>query len=163
MQRQSALKALATETFDIVIVGGGITGCGIARDAALRGLKVALVEKLDFASGTSSKSSKMVHGGLRYLEQAEFKLVLESVSERKLLMSRARHLVRPMPFLATRFKGDRRYLVTIDLGLWIYDALSMFRSYKNHRTFRARGTLKLEPGLRKEGLSGGILFYDCVT
>jgi glycerol-3-phosphate dehydrogenase len=161
--RQRALKALADESFDIVIVGGGITGCGIARDAALRGLKVALIEKLDFASGTSSKSSKLVHGGLRYLEQAEFKLVFESVSERKLLMSRARHLVRPQPFLVTHFKGDRRWLVTLDLGLWIYDALCLFGSYKNHRTFGATRTLKLEPDLKKQGLTGGILYYDCVT
>ena len=147
-QRQRALKALSDETFDLVIVGGGITGCGIARDAALRGLKVALIEKLDFASGTSSKSSKLVHGGLRYLEQGEIKLVFESVSERKLLMSRARHLVRPLPFLATRFEGDRRWLATIDLGLWIYDALCMFRSYKNHRTYGAKRTLQLEPQLK---------------
>ncbi len=161
--RQRALKALADETFDLVIVGGGITGCGIARDAALRGLKVALIEKLDFASGTSSKSSKLVHGGLRYLEQAEFKLVFESVSERKLLMSRARHLVRPLPFLVAHFKGDRRWLVTLDLGLWIYDALCLFGSYKNHRTFGATRTLKLEPALKKEGLTGGILYYDCFT
>lgn len=161
--RQRALKALANETFDLVVVGGGITGCGVARDAALRGLKVALVEKLDFASGTSSKSSKLVHGGLRYLEQAEFKLVFESVSERKLLMSRARHLVRPQPFLVTHFKGDRRWLVTLDLGLWIYDALCLFGSYRNHRTFGRTRTLKLEPELRKAGLTGGILYYDCVT
>jgi glycerol-3-phosphate dehydrogenase len=162
-QRQRALKALADETFDIVIVGGGITGCGIARDAALRGLKVALIEKLDFASGTSSKSSKMVHGGLRYLEQFELKLVFESVSERKLLMSRARHLVRPLPFLATHFKGDRRWLFTIDLGLWVYEALCLFRTYKNHRTFNSRRVSELEPALKKDGLTGGILFYDCLT
>ncbi|MBS1149881.1 MAG: dependent oxidoreductase [Myxococcaceae bacterium] len=161
--RQRALKALADESFDIVVVGGGITGCGIARDAALRGLKVGLIEKLDFAAGTSSKSSKLVHGGLRYLEQAEFKLVFESVSERKLLMSRARHLVRPQSFLVTRFKGDRRWLVTLDLGLWIYDALCLFGSYRNHRTFGATRTLQHEPELKKEGLSGGILYYDCVT
>lgn len=162
-QRQRALSALGNETFDLVVVGGGITGCGIARDAALRGLRVALIEKLDFAAGTSSKSSKLVHGGLRYLEQAQFKLVFESVSERKLLMSRARHLVRPLPFLATHFEGDRRWLVTLDLGLWIYDALCLFRSYQNHRTFGARRTLELEPALKKDGLTGGILFYDCQT
>ncbi len=161
--RQRALAALANETFDLVVVGGGITGCGIARDAALRGLKVALIEKLDFASGTSSKSSKLVHGGLRYLEQAEFKLVFESVSERKLLMSRARHLVRPMPFLVTHFKGDRRWLVTLDLGLWIYDALCLFGSYRNHKTYGKTRTLKLEPALKQNGLTGGILYYDCVT
>jgi glycerol-3-phosphate dehydrogenase len=134
-----------------------------ARDAALRGLKVALVEKLDFGAGTSSKSSKLIHGGLRYLEQAEIALVFESVNERKLLMKLARHLVRPLPFLVTRYAGDRRWLVTLDLGLWIYDALCLFGSYRNHRTYRAKKTLELEPGLNPEGLDGGILYYDCLT
>src|SRR5438105_12327493 len=143
-QRQQALETLTRQSFDIVVVGGGITGAGIARDAALRGLKVALVEKLDFASGTSSKSSKLVHGGLRYLEHADFKLVFESVNERKILMNVARHLVRPLPFLVTRYKGDRRWLLTIDLGLWIYEALCLFRTPKLHRTLGARATLALE-------------------
>jgi glycerol-3-phosphate dehydrogenase len=163
MQRSQDLKRLADEQFDVLVVGGGITGCGIARDAALRGLKVALVEKLDFGAGTSSKSSKLIHGGLRYLEQAEFALVFESVSERKRLMKLARHLVRPLPFLVTRYTGDRRWLVTLDLGLWIYDALCLFGSYRNHRTYRPKKTLELEPGLRPEGLDGGILYYDCLT
>jgi glycerol-3-phosphate dehydrogenase len=161
--RQTDLKRLADETFDLLIVGGGITGCGIARDAALRGLNVALVEKLDFGAGTSSKSSKLVHGGLRYLEHAQFALVFESVNERKRLMRLARHLVRPLPFLVTNYRGDRRWLVTLDLGLWLYDALCLFGSYRNHRTFGARKTLQLEPGLRQAGLRGGILYYDCLT
>lgn len=161
--RSRALLALSKETFDLAIVGGGITGAGIARDAAARGLKVALVEKDDFGSGTSSKSSKLVHGGLRYLEMAEFGLVFESVSERKRLMSLARHLVRPLPFLVTNFKGDKRWLTTLDFGLWIYDALCFFQSYKNHRTYGPRRTLELEPHLRTQGLNGGILYYDCLT
>ena len=162
-RRAAALKRLGEEAFDLVVVGGGITGSGIARDAALRGLKVALVEKLDFGAGTSSKSSKLIHGGLRYLEQGELGLVFESVNERKLLMKLARHLVRPLPFLVTNFKGDRRWLATLALGLWIYDALCFFGNYRNHTTFGAKKTLKLEPQLRSTGLNGGILYYDCVT
>lgn len=161
--RAGDLKRLADEPFDVLVVGGGITGCGIARDAALRGLKVALVEKSDFGSGTSSKSSKLIHGGLRYLEQAELALVFESVNERKRLMRLARHLVRPLPFLVANYRGDRRWLLTLDLGLWVYDALCLFGSYRNHRAYGARRTLELEPTLRREGLNGAILFYDCLT
>lgn len=162
-RRARTLRALSDETFDVLVIGGGITGAGIARDAALRGLKVALVEKLDFASGTSSKSSKLVHGGLRYLEQAEFKLVFESVNERRLLTDKARHLVRPSPFLVTHFKGDRHLLPTIDFGLWLYESLCLFRVHKLHRTYGKKKTLQLEPGLRGEGLTGGIVYYDCQT
>lgn len=162
-RRAEALQRLATEAFDLVVIGGGITGCGAARDAAARGLKVALVEKTDFGAGTSSKSSKLIHGGLRYLEHAEFGLVFESVNERKRLMALGRHLVRPLPFLVTNYKGDRRFLATLDLGLWIYDALCLFGNYRNHRTFGAKKTLEKEPALKSEGLRGGILYYDCLT
>ncbi len=162
-RRAAALKQLAETAFDLVVVGGGITGVGIARDAALRGLKVALVEKLDFGAGTSSKSSKLIHGGLRYLEQAELGLVFESVNERKRLMKLARHLVRPLPFLVTNYKGDRRWLATLAVGLWIYDALCFFGNYKNHVTYGVKKTLQLEPLLRSSGLNGGILYYDCMT
>ncbi len=162
-QRAAAFKRLAEENFDVAVIGGGITGCGIARDAAARGFKVALIEKLDFGAGTSSKSSKLVHGGLRYLEHAEFGLVFESVNERKRLMKLARHLVRPLPFLVTNYKGDRRFLPTLALGLWIYDALCFFGNYRNHRTYGPKKTLKLEPTLKTEKLNGGILYYDCAT
>lgn len=162
-QRKAAFERLATEAFDVLVVGGGITGCGAARDAAARGLKVALVEKTDFGAGTSSKSSKLIHGGLRYLEHAEFGLVFESVNERKRLMALGRHLVRPLPFLVTNYKGDRRFLATLDFGLWIYDALCLFGNYRNHRTFGAKTTLAKEPKLKSEGLRGGILYYDCLT
>lgn len=162
-RRAASLKRLADEAFDVVVVGGGITGAGIARDAALRGLKVALVEKLDFGAGTSSKSSKLVHGGLRYLEQAEIGLVFESVNERKRLMRLARHLVRPLPFLVANYKGDRRWLSTLAVGLWIYDALCFFGNYKNHVTYGTKKTLGLEPQLRAQDLNGGVLYYDCLT
>ena len=161
--RERALASLTQETFDLLVVGGGITGAGVARDAALRGLKVALVEKLDFAAGTSSKSSKLVHGGLRYLEQAQLGLVFESVNERRLLTTRARHLVRPLAFLVTRFKGFRHPLVLMDVGLWIYEALCLFRAHRLHRTYGRKKTLALEPLLRADGLTGGIVYFDCQT
>ena len=162
-QRQRALDSLGTTRFDLVIVGGGITGAGIARDAALRGLKVALLEKDDFASGTSSKSSKLIHGGLRYLQHFELGLVFESVNERKRLMSLARHLVRPQAFLVTSFKGDPLSVFTLDLALWVYEALCFFRAYKNHRTYGAEKTSAIEPGLKTDRLRGGVLYYDCLT
>jgi glycerol-3-phosphate dehydrogenase len=162
-ERDRTFARLGEEAFDLLIVGGGITGVGVARDAALRGLKVALVEKADFASGTSSKSSKLVHGGLRYLEHAQFRLVFEGTNERALLMKLAPHLVRPLEFLMPVYKRDKPGLFVLDVGLWIYDGLSKFSSPKLHRTVRASRVLRLEPGLRHQDLEGGLLYYDCAT
>jgi glycerol-3-phosphate dehydrogenase len=148
---------------DLVIVGGGITGAGIARDAALRGLHVTLVEKRDLGSGTSSKSSKLVHGGLRYLEHGELRLVFEGTNERSLQMRRAPHLVRPIPFLVPIYKRQKPALAYVDIGLWIYDALAMFRSPKLHKTYRGKKVQSLEPALRKDGLAGALEYYDCLT
>jgi glycerol-3-phosphate dehydrogenase len=154
----------AAPAYDIVVIGGGITGAGIARDAALRGLKVALFEKGDYASGTSSKSSKLVHGGLRYLEHGEIGLVFESVSERRVQTRVAPHLVRPLPFLIPIYKGAKPGLEVMNFGLWIYDSLALFRAPKLHRTFRgARAALELEPALRSDGLRGALEYYDCAT
>ncbi len=153
-----------TVQYDLVVIGGGITGAGIARDAALRGLSVALFEKNDYASGTSSKSSKMIHGGLRYLEHGEIRLVFESVSERRVQMGVAPHLLRPLPFLIPIYKGNRPGLEMMNIGLWIYDGLAMFRAPKMHRTFRGtKAALALEPQLRSEGLRGALEYYDCAT
>jgi glycerol-3-phosphate dehydrogenase len=149
--------------FDAVVIGGGVTGAGIARDAAHRGLRVALVEKRDFGSGTSSKSSKLVHGGLRYLEHGELRLVFEGTNERSLQMRRAPHLVRPIPFLVPIYKGKKPALAYVDIGLWIYDALAMFRSPKLHKTYRGRRVHNLEPALRTDGLAGALEYYDCLT
>ncbi|HLL24539.1 MAG TPA: glycerol-3-phosphate dehydrogenase [Kofleriaceae bacterium] len=150
--------------YDIVVIGGGITGAGIARDAALRGLRVALFEKNDYASGTSSKSSKLVHGGLRYLEHGEIGLVFESVSERRVQMRVAPHLVRPLPFIIPIYKGAKPGLELMNIGLWIYDSLALFRSPKLHRTFRGtRAALEVEPKLKPEGLRGVLEYYDCGT
>jgi len=154
----------AAPAYDIVVIGGGITGTGIARDAALRGLKVALFEKGDYASGTSSKSSKLVHGGLRYLEHGEIGLVFESVSERRVQARVAPHLVRPLPFLIPIYKGAKPGLEMMNFGLWIYDSLALFRAPKLHKTFRGtRAALKIEPALRAEGLRGALEYYDCNT
>jgi len=161
--RAAALRTLASETFDLLIIGGGVTGAGIARDASLRGLKVALVEKTDFAAGTSSKSSKLVHGGFRYLEHAQFRLVFEGTNERALLMKVAPHLVRPLEFLLPVYKHDKPGLFVLDVGLWIYDGLSKFSSPKLHRTVRAPRVGKIEPGLKRDQLDGALLYYDCAT
>jgi glycerol-3-phosphate dehydrogenase len=162
-ERARAFAHLGGETFDLLVIGGGITGAGVARDAVLRGLSVALVEKSDYAAGTSSKSSKLVHGGLRYLEHAQFRLVFEGTNERALLMRVAPHLVRPLEFLVPSYKRDRPGLFVLDIGLWIYDALSKFSSPKLHRTVRAARVAKLEPALRQDDLEGGLLYYDCAT
>lgn len=154
---------MSETTYDLVVCGGGITGAGIARDAAHRGLRVALVEKRDFGAGTSSKSSKLVHGGLRYLEQGEIKLVFEGTNERAVQMRRAPHLVRPIPFLFPVYKQAKPGLALVDIGLWIYDALAMFRAHKLHKTYRGKKTRALEPALRGDGLVGALEYYDCLT
>jgi glycerol-3-phosphate dehydrogenase len=161
--RAEEFRRLGSGPWDLLVIGGGITGAGIARDAALRGLTVALIEKTDYAAGTSSKSSKLVHGGLRYLEHAQFRLVFEGTNERALLMKMAPHLVRPIEFLVPCYKRDKPGLFVMDVGLWIYDALSKFSSPKLHRTVRAARVTKLEPTLRGEELEGGILYYDAAT
>lgn len=160
--RDSMLTRLGG-TYDLLIIGGGITGAGAARDAARRGLKVCLVEQDDLAFGTSSRSSKLVHGGLRYLEQYEFSLVFEAVTERRVLMDIAPHLVNPLGFLFPVFKSSRRGVFTVNLGMWVYDGLSLFRSPKIHRNLSKKAVRKEEPALRQEELTGAPLYYDCST
>src|SRR5262249_54455398 len=157
--RQQTLERLARTQFDLLVLGGGITGAGIARDAALRGLRVALIDRSDFGSGTSSKSSKLVHGGLRYLQQAQLKLVFEGTHERALLMQLAPHLVRPLEFLVPAYR--RSYFAMIATGLLIYDALALGRPPAGHRRWGPRRLHELEPGLRRERLVGGLSYYDC--
>jgi glycerol-3-phosphate dehydrogenase len=163
-KRAAALAALGSRRFDLLVIGGGINGAGIARDAAMRGLDVALVEQGDFASGTSSKSSKLIHGGLRYLENYEFALVLESSRERDHLRRHlAPHLVHPMPFVFPIFRGDPVGRLKLSAGLWVYDGLSAFRNIARHRSWGRRTTLQHEPRLRAEGLRGAMHYYDCWT
>jgi glycerol-3-phosphate dehydrogenase len=161
--RRQTWEALNQQTFDLLVIGGGITGAGIARDAALRGLKVALLDKADFGAGTSSKSSKLIHGGLRYLQHGELGLVFEAVSERTRLLKLAPHLVRPQQFLVPAYKGQFPGRMALQAGLSLYDALSKFSAPGRHRVYRTRALLGREPGLRKEGLTGGVTYYDSIT
>lgn len=155
------IRALASEPFDVLVIGGGIFGAGVARDAALRGLRVALVEQADFASGTSSRSTKLVHGGFRYLEQWAFRLVAESCRERDTLRRIAPHLVRPLPFLLPVYAADRRPLWQMRLGMTLYDWLALYRNPAAHETLSAAEVLADEPLLERRGLRGGVRFYDC--
>lgn len=148
---------------DLLVIGGGINGAGIARDAARRGLSVAVVEMGDLATGTSSRSSKLVHGGLRYLEQLEFSLVFEAVSERRILLDIAPHLVDPLGFVFPVYRGDRRSLRTIGAGMVLYEGLSLFRSPKRHRKLSPAQLADEVPPLRQDGLTGAQLYYDCST
>lgn len=160
------MKVVGTSTddvYDLIVVGGGITGAGIARDAVLRGMSVALFDKSDFGSGTSSKSSKMIHGGLRYLEHGELGLVFESVSERAVQTRVAPHIVRPQPFLVPIYKGLKPGLELMNIGLWIYDTLALFRAPRLHKTFRGAKARELCPELKQDDLKGAIEYYDCCT
>lgn len=153
-------EALDQETFDVLVIGGGITGVAIARDAACRGLSVALVEARDFAHGTSSRSSRLIHGGLRYLETLDFGLVFEALNERRRLFRLAPHLVHPLPFLFPVFRGDEMGPLKLRAGMWLYDALALFRNIETHRMLDREATLRQEPSLRGEGLRGAALYYD---
>src|SRR6266850_5802552 len=129
----------------------------------MRGLKVALFERGDFAVGTSSRSSKLVHGGLRYLEQRAFGLVSEACAERRALQRIAPHLVRPRSFVIPAYRGQKPGRWQVEAGMWIYDAVALFRNTRFHRPLGRRSIEAMEPGLRSEGLAGGGLFFDCVT
>jgi glycerol-3-phosphate dehydrogenase len=156
----SRLAGLASELFDAVIVGGGMAGAGVARDLAQRGLAAVLVEKADFAAGTTSRSSKLVHGGLRYLELFDFALVRESLRERETLARLAPHLVRPLPFLVPVYRAGGRSLVKVRLGLRLYDLLTPAKRTERYRTIDAARALALEPTLRPEGLLGAGYYFD---
>ncbi|MDJ0400736.1 glycerol-3-phosphate dehydrogenase [Rhodococcus rhodochrous] len=162
-QRADAWRRLATEQFDVVVIGGGVVGAGAALDAATRGLRVALVEARDFASGTSSRSSKMFHGGLRYLEQLEFGLVREALRERELaLTTLAPHLVRPLKFLfpLTHRVWERPYVAA---GIFLYDRLGGAKSVPAQKHLTRSGALRMVPGLKRNSLVGGIRYYDTVV
>ena len=162
--RDAALTTLAEQELDVLVVGGGVVGAGTALDAVTRGLSTGLVEQRDFASGTSSRSSKLIHGGLRYLEMLDFGLVREALAERGLLLTRlAPHLVRPVPFLypLTHHAWERPY---VGAGLALYDAMAMAGKYDmglpRHRHLTRRGALRLAPDLRPDALTGAIRYYD---
>ena len=158
--RHQAWRSLPDEPVDLLVVGGGITGAGIARDAAGRGLTVVLAEAGDFARGTSTTSSRLVHGGLRYLETRDFGLIFEASVERRRLLDLAPHLVRPLPFLFPVYpESDVGYRM-LQAGMWLYDGLSLFRNIRRHRMLRRDAALEAEPELRAEGLVGAAHYYD---
>jgi len=160
-QRDEALKSLATDTFDVLVIGGGVTGVGAALDAASRGLKVALVDASDIASGTSSRSSKLIHGGLRYLEQYDFKLVREALHERELMVSSlAPHLVKPLAFLYPLHEKVRERTY-VGAGLALYDALRGFqRSLPGHKHISQKKIAEIAPSLRPDLVTGAIKYFD---
>jgi glycerol-3-phosphate dehydrogenase len=163
-RRDDALRRLADEDFDVLVIGGGVTGAGVALDAASRGLRTALVEKGDFASGTSSKSSKMIHGGIRYLQQREFRLVYENLSERQRLLDNAPHLVTPLPFLIPLFGRDGVVSKTVarsySSALWMYDLTGGLRIGERHREVDKDEALAHLPTLNTEHLVAGFLYFD---
>src|SRR6202020_79217 len=160
-ERDEAIRKLAAGPLDVLVIGGGITGAGAALDAASRGLRVGLVEARDLAAGTSSRSSKLIHGGLRYLEQGDFKLVREALRERDLLVSRlAPHLVRPVPFVYPLYKKvvERPY---VGAGLVLYDSMEgTQRPVQLQRHLSASRALRRAPALWLERLAGAMLYYD---
>ncbi|HSA22276.1 MAG TPA: glycerol-3-phosphate dehydrogenase/oxidase, partial [Myxococcota bacterium] len=169
LHREEALARLAGQRFDLLVVGGGITGACVAWDASLRGLKVALVDKGDFASATSSATSKLIHGGLRYLKNGEVGLVRESLRERRVLAGIAPHHVWPLPFLIPTYpRGNTRWLIRA--GMLAYDLLGFDRNrgqdaehlLPGHRTLTPAEVLAAEPLVRAEGLTGGALYHDCL-
>ena len=168
--RADALAALERESFDLVVVGGGITGAGVALDAASRGYSVALLEKSDYAAGTSSRSSKLIHGGLRYLQNFDLGLVREALLERSLLVNLAPHLVKPLPFLVASFEGKRPDRLT-GVGLNMYDVMAWRRgrdeeeewSPARHRIVDGPETVEMAPALAGRDPTAAYVFYDCQT
>lgn len=159
--RAENLRTLAGQTFDVVVIGGGITGAGVAREAALNGLSVALVERRDFASGTSSRSSKLIHGGLRYLPQGYVGLVREAATERQVVRDLAPHLARPEQMLVP--VANRRAYAKIKVGLWTYDRLAGVAESERYRMVSKAEALALEPSLRPERMYGAGLYYEYLT
>lgn len=148
------------EVYDLIVIGGGITGTGVARDAALRGLSCLLLEKGDFASGVTCKSTRLIHGGLRYLANFEMDLVAESLNERAILRNQAPYLIHPMPILIPIYKDDPHGRAVMSIGIHLYDLLSHEKDIPHYFTSNRKKTLAFEPRLNQDGLSGSALFYD---
>src|SRR3954451_1423022 len=165
--RATALRRLGDERFDVLVVGGGITGAGVALDAASRGLRVALVERDDFASGTSSKSSKLVHGGLRYLQNGDVRLVYEELAERQRLRKNAPHLVKVLPFLIPIFSKDGlinpKIARAMGSAMWMYDLTGGARIGKLHKRLKRDEAVAYMPLLPAERLAAAYLYYDAQT
>src|SRR3954468_5288138 len=179
LSRTDAVKSLGSDAYDVLVIGGGITGAGVALDAATRGYSVALIERADYASGTSSRSSKLVHGGLRYLQNFDLGLVREALLERQINVRLAPHLVRPLALVVPAFDGQRLDRV-VGLGLNAYDVMAVDRlrrsplrrrlaredadwSPARHRTIEGEEVVELIPALASRAPTSGYLFYDCQT
>lgn len=154
------LEQLKNTKFDLLIIGGGINGAGVARDAVARGMKVALIEAQDYASGTSSRSSKLIHGGIRYLENLEFHLVYEALSERAKLFKMAPHLVHPLRFLIPVFQDSRVGYRTMQMGMWVYDALAFLEVPEPHEFLSPEEVVDDYPMIKAEQLIGGLRYSD---
>jgi len=159
--RSKVFSALEAEQFDVLVIGGGVTGCGVARDAAMRGLKVALVEARDFASGTSSRSSKMIHGGLRYLAQGDLGLVREAASERKAVEAIAPHLTRMTPFVVPA--RNAAGIAKLNAGLWTFEKLGGVAKDRKHESWSRKELAQNEPALRTDDLAGAIVYPEYLT
>jgi glycerol-3-phosphate dehydrogenase len=160
---ESFRRMQGSDRYDLLVVGGGITGCGVAYEAASRGAQVLLLEQADFAWGTSSRSTKLIHGGIRYLKQLDLRLVREGVRERQRLMAAAPHLVHPVQFVYPVHDGDPDPLLALRLGLVLYDWFAGRRNLLRHKVLTAARLLEEEPLLRPGGLRGGALYADCLT
>ena len=158
--RQENVERLAAKEFDLLVIGGGITGAAVARDASLRGFSTALVEKGDFGSGTSSRSTRLIHGGIRYLEYGEFKLVFDASSERRLMRKIAPRLVRPLAFLYPLYRGQKPAAWKLRTGMVLYDALSLFRNVQRHRWLSPSEVQRREPLVAGRGLLSAARYYD---
>jgi glycerol-3-phosphate dehydrogenase len=161
--RSDTVRQLVATPLDLLVIGGGITGAGVARDAAQRGLRTGLIERDDFGSGTSSRSSRLIHGGVRYLEHGYFHLVFEASRERRTLLRIAPHLVRPLRFTWPVYQGARVPGWKLGAGLMLYDALALWRNVARHRRLTANAVLRREPQIDPHGLTGGAEYYDAAT
>ena len=166
-RRSDMLERLEAEEFDLLVIGGGITGTGVALDAAARGLRAALVERDDFASGTSSKSSKLVHGGLRYLQQGEVRLVYEALRERERLRKNAPHLVKVLPFMIPILTRDgvvsRKIARAMGSAMWMYDLTGGLRIGKFHKRLKKEAAFAHLPTMPKERLASAYLYFDATV
>ena len=162
-QRAARLRRLAESPLDVLVIGGGITGSGIARDAALRGLRTGLVDRHDFAFGTSSRSSRLLHGGLRYLEQGRIGLVREASVEKKTIRTIAPHLADPLGFVFPAYEKGGRPLWQLRIGVKLYDLLCSGRNFNPSRGFTRNETLSFLPSLNPDGLLGSVRYFDALT
>src|SRR5690242_6734715 len=162
--RAKALEFLQEAPLDLLVIGGGIVGAGVVRDAAMRGLRVGLIEQHDFAFGTSSRSSRLLHGGMRYLAQGRIGLVRESSVEKTIIHHIAPHLAEPLPFVFPTYKGNRNWILwQLKIGVKIYDLLCSGRNLGRSQWLSRDQTLQKVPPLRRDGLKGAVRYFDGLT